>query len=197
MSSYCANLHLDLLKRVLTDTLHTREPDLVNDSPGRFMQGFLEHYIRGRAISMLPLVRFDNLQHCVNEVLRNGIPGDLIETGVWQGRAAIFMRAALKAYGAEDRTVWVADSFEGLPEPDADKYPLEAKAYHGVVQSKAMNHLAASEDEVRSNFAAFGLLDDRVRFLNCWFKDTLPGAPIGRLAVLRLDGDHLESTWTH
>jgi hypothetical protein len=36
-----------------------------------------------------------------------------------------------------------------------------------------------------------------VRFLNCWFKDTHPGAPIGRLAVLRLDGDHHESTWTH
>ena len=28
----------------------------------------------------------------------------------------------------------------------------------------------------------------------CWFKDTLPDAPIDRIAVLRLDGDLYEST---
>ena len=53
------------------------------------------------------------------------MPGDLIETGVWRGGATIFMRAMLKARGVTDRTVWVADSFEGLPEPDAEKYPIE------------------------------------------------------------------------
>ena len=39
------------------------------------------------------------------------------------------------------------------------------------------------------------LLDDQVRFLKGWFKDTLPTAPIAQLAVLRLDGDLYESTW--
>jgi len=52
------------------------------------------------------------------DVIARGVPGDFIETGVWRGGACIFMRAILKAYGVTDRTVWVADSFEGVPPPD-------------------------------------------------------------------------------
>ncbi len=44
------------------------------------------------------------------------------------------------------------------------------------------------------NFRRYNLLDDQVRFLPGWFKDTLHKAPIDRLAVLRLDGDMYEST---
>jgi O-methyltransferase len=51
-----------------------------------------------------------------------------------------------------------------------------------------------SIDEVRSAFQKYGLLDDQVRFLKGWFKDTLPAAPIKQLAVVRLDGDMYEST---
>src|SRR5271166_4534914 len=68
-----------------------------------------------RAHTMIGLKRLDNLQSCVEQVLRDGIPGDLIETGVWRGGACIFMRAILQAYGDTARTVWVADSFAGLP----------------------------------------------------------------------------------
>ncbi len=82
----------------------------------------------------------------------------------------------------------------GLPEPDAEKFPLEHKAYHWRVMSKQYNRLAASLEEVQANFARFGLLDAQVRFLKGWFRDTLPVAPVERLALLRLDGDFYEST---
>ena len=64
-------------------------------------------------------------------MVADGVPGDLIVTGVWRGGATIFMRAMLKAQGV---------------------------------------------DEVRANLAAYGMLDEQVRFLKGWFKDTLPGA---------------------
>ncbi len=51
-----------------------------------------------------------------------------------------------------------------------------------------------SLDEVQGNFSRYGLLDDQVVFLEGLFKDTLPTAPVERLAVLRLDGDMYEST---
>jgi hypothetical protein len=54
--------------------------------------------------------------------------------------------------------------------------------------------MAATFEEVRSNFEAFGLLDEKVSFLNGWFKETLPVAPISQLALMRLDGDYYEST---
>ena len=77
----------------------------------------------GYAHTMIGLKRLDNLQFCVESVIREGIDGDLIETGVWRGGACIFMRAILAAYAIEDRKVYVADSFEGMPKPDVEKFP--------------------------------------------------------------------------
>lgn len=141
------------------------------------------------AETMIGLKRLDNLQACVEDVIQNNVPGDLIETGVWRGGASIFMRAILKAYGVSDRKIWVADSFQGLPPPDLEKYPADA----GDTLYKA-TFLYVSLEQVKANFEKYSLLDDQVRFLKGWFKDTLPVAPIKQLAVMRLDGDMYEST---
>ena len=127
---------------------------------------------------------------CATEVIEKRVPGDLIETGVWRGGAAILMRAVLQAYGERNRNVWVADSFQGLPRPDPERYPEDA----GDTHWQQAHRLAVPLEEVKSNFRRYGLLDSQVRFLVGWFRDTLPGAPIGPLAVLRLDGDMYEST---
>ena len=186
------DLYLALLKKSLTNTLYSQEPD-VDSSTHVFVSDFIDHYMNSQAVSMLPLVRMDNLEFCIRDVIKSEVPGDLIETGVWRGGATIFMRGVLKALGVADRTIWVADSFEGLPEPDAERFPIEAKAHNGTV-FKSYKHLAAGIDEVKRNFEAYGLLDEHVEFLRGWFKDTLPQAPISRLAVMRLDGDYYEST---
>jgi len=141
------------------------------------------------AHTMIGALRLDNLQACVEDVLRRNVPGDLIETGVWRGGAAIFMRAMLKVHGDRARRVWAADSFEGLPKPDPEKYPADAGDVH-----HRFRPLAVSLEEVQANFATYGLLDDQVKFLKGWFKDTLPDAPIRQLAIIRLDGDMYEST---
>jgi O-methyltransferase len=142
-----------------------------------------------RAESMAGLKRLDNLQYCIIDVLHRGVPGDLIETGAWRGGVTIFMRAVLEAFGDPDRQVWVADSFQGLPKPDPGRWPAEAGDEHWTREQ-----LAVPLEEVQANFARYGLLDERVRFLPGWFKETLPAAPIEQLAVLRLDGDMYGST---
>ena len=139
--------------------------------------------------TMVGLKRLENLQYCVTEVIRKNVSGDLIETGVWRGGASIFMRAVLKACGDQTRLVWVADSFEGLPKPDGG-YQQDAGDRHWE-----SNHtLSIPLEQVKANFSRYGLLDEQVRFLVGWFKDTLPTAPIHQLAVLRLDGDMYSST---
>lgn len=142
-----------------------------------------------RADSMIGLARMANIRQCVETVLRDGVPGDLIETGVWRGGATIFMRGILRAYDDHTRSVWVADSFQGLPRPDSARFPADAGD-----RLHAQTGLAVGVDIVRHNFERYGLLDDQVRFLVGWFKDTLPTAPIEQLAVVRLDGDMYEST---
>ncbi len=140
------------------------------------------------AETMVGLQRLENLQACIDQVIRDGIDGDLVETGVWRGGTAILMRAVLAARGDPHRTVWVADSFQGLPEPKAE-HPADVRDRHWT-----HSYLAVSLAQVRSNFARYGLLDDQVQFLPGWFSETLATAPIQRLAVLRVDGDMYGST---
>ena len=129
--------------------------------------------------------RLENIQTCVEDVLANKIPGDLMETGVWRGGSTIFMRALLKAHGVTDRRVWAADSFEGMPTP---------KEKDEGADLSSIDYLRVSLEQVQSNFERFELLDGQVEFLKGWFCDTLPKAPITKLAVLRLDGDMYSST---
>jgi hypothetical protein len=138
--------------------------------------------------TMIGRKRLDNIESCLDVVRNDGVPGDMAETGAWRGGASIFMRGYLAAWEMMDRNVWVADSFEGLPVPTL---PQDQGYDFSVAQVPI---LAVSLDEVQENFRRYGLLDERVRFLKGWFRDTLPTAPIERLALLRLDGDLYEST---
>jgi hypothetical protein len=136
------------------------------------------------AETMVGTRQLDNMQACIADVIGKGVPGDLLEAGVWRGGMTIFMRAALKALGEQSRRVWVADSFEGLPAPDGafDSFGWQA------------GDMAESLDAVRNNFARYGLLDSQVSFLKGFFKNTLPSAPISKLSILRVDADLYEST---
>lgn len=211
-------MYVELLKNVLTD-YHRMELDEYKDvnygKPNWKMRVLMavDNYLRkknfvilekvplnkknreeGRdwpayADTMIGLKRLNNIEYCVEKILEEKILGDFIETGVWRGGATIFMNALLKSKNVKDRTVWVADSFEGLPKPNEEKYKEDQGDLHYTKKE-----LAISIDTVKSNFDKYGLLDDNVKFLKGWFNETLPKAPIEKLSLLRLDGDMYEST---
>jgi O-methyltransferase len=138
---------------------------------------------------MIGARRMENVQELATMVVMDDIPGDFVECGVWRGGASILMRAVLAALGDEHRVVWAADSFRGLPAPDDERFPADAGDRHHTFDA-----LAVSRAEVESNFARYGLLDERVRFLEGWFAETLHTAPIQQVALLRADGDMYGST---
>lgn len=202
-------LYLDLLRRNLTRYgMHERIPSdwplrrrllftAVNAVTSRRMGKDSIHKKRdlgldwpAEAETMIGMKRLVSLQECVETVVADDVPGDLIECGVWRGGACILMRGVLAAYGDQKRSVWLADSFQGVPKSDVENY----KADKGIRSEFAAGILGVSEAEVRANFERYGLLDERVRFLPGWFKDTLQDAPIEQISVLRLDGDLYEST---
>jgi hypothetical protein len=211
-----ADLYLDLLARCLTRDLfldeEVRNVDL-RDWPGGEPEG-LRDMLRERrwrvvrpgaeretravgndwpphAETMVGLARLANVRELTQAALADGVRGDLVETGVWRGGTAIYMRAVLAAAGDTGRSVVACDSFEGLPEADAERFPMD-------VPLRLHEHpqLAVGLDGVRANFARYGLLDDQVRFVPGWFRDTLPklATELDAIAVLRLDGDMYEST---
>jgi SAM-dependent methyltransferase len=183
-------LYLDLMEACLLNTIY-EDPSQDPWSEGVYDPQKREEGVEWPSLAhtMIGRKRMANLRSVVETVITDGVPGDLIETGVWRGGACIYMRAILRAYGVTDRTVYVADSFEGLPPPDPGKYPADAGDQHFTFDA-----LAISLEQVRANFAKYGLLDDQVVFLKGWFKDTLPGLNAERFAVVRLDGDMYEST---
>lgn len=136
--------------------------------------------------TMIGTNRLSNIQFCVGDILKHNVEGDFVECGVWRGGASIFARAALDEYGGSNRTVWLANSFEGMPVRTAEDMSDPDLTNDG--------YLPVSLEQVKANFARFDLLGDRVRFIKGWFGDTLPTAPIGKIAVLRLDGDYYSST---
>lgn len=211
-----ADLYLDLMKRTLTRALVARRMERqtiqVRFPPKRMALRIIQFILKPLSLELVRVIQcnqddylesgdaarnraedaetmlgtrqLDNMQACVADVLRNRVPGDLLEAGVWRGGMTIFMRAVLKAYGVEDRTVWVADSFAGLPAPHKEHDSFGWRA----------GSMAASLVEVQRNFARYGLLDGQVKFLKGFFNESLPGAPVGELAILRLDADLYEST---
>lgn len=185
-----ADLYLDLLEAALTGTLDD-DPSVAPWALGAqdHARRSVGHDWPATAPTMIGTARMRNLRMLTQRVLAEGVPGDLIETGVWRGGACIYLRGILAAAGDQDRRVFVADSFRGLPPPDEVAYPADKGDRHHTFAP-----LAVSRAEVEANFRRFRLLDERVVFLEGWFKDTLPEAPIERLALLRLDGDMYEST---
>lgn len=137
--------------------------------------------------SMLGVAELDNIEDCIARSVYMGVPGDVLEAGVWRGGASIFIRAALDAYGGKDRQLFACDSFEGLPKP--------AVAQDAGSTFWEMDYLAVSVDQVKANFQRYGLLDDRTTFIKGFFSNTIPTAPVDKLCVLRVDGDMYESTY--
>jgi O-methyltransferase len=143
------------------------------------------------AETMAGMKRLANVESCCLAVLRDRIPGDFVETGVWRGGCAILMRAVLAAAGDKNRITWLFDSFQGLPKPDTALFPKDEDLNLWMYS----DYLGVSLDHVKENFRRYELLDERTRFVQGWFRDTIPQAQMERISVLRLDGDLYESTW--
>ena len=110
--------YLDLMRDSLIGRLN-EDPPL----PGSKVDGYKEEFREqgwdwpSKAPSMIGAKRMNNVRSECERVLKAGVPGDFMETGVWRGGACIMMRAVLGAYGSADRRVIAADSFAGFPPP--------------------------------------------------------------------------------
>jgi O-methyltransferase len=139
-------------------------------------------------LTMIGLRRLDDLQTCVESIIADGLEGDLIECGAWRGGASILIRATLDSLGQQDRTIVVADSFQGFPAPDDDSEDQELE-----IQMNAIDYLAPELDAVRGHFERFGV-SRGVEFVPGFFEDTLADLTSRRWALIRLDADSYSAT---
>jgi O-methyltransferase len=140
-------------------------------------------------LTMVGLARLDDLQACIEKIVADGVEGDVIEAGVWRGGASILVRATLDSLGERDRTLWLADSFQGLPEPD-DAFPEDRS-----LDLSWIGFLAIPADEVRAYFARFGC-ERGIKLVEGYFDESLPALAGRTWSMVRIDADTYESTWT-
>jgi hypothetical protein len=136
--------------------------------------------VRQQGFTMVGCRRGRTLYRLAAQVERDGVPGALVDCGVWNGGSTVLLAAA-----AGERTVWAFDSFEGLPQP-GDMDGDAAASWEGSCVGR--------EENVIEAFRRFAQ-PQQLRVVKGWFDDTLPwnAQAIGAIAVLHADGDWYES----
>jgi O-methyltransferase len=141
--------------------------------------------IRVGSYTTLSKERLLNLETAVRMVVRNGVPGDVVECGCAEGGSAALMALWLERLKSPKR-VYLFDTFEGLPPPTLDD-PEYDKAVGWTGKCRG------SLDQVQGLFRDLGVFD-RAVFVKGLFQATLPTYDIPPIALLHLDGDWYEST---
>lgn len=163
-----------------------------------FDSEMIDLFWRVQPFTMTPKERVFALCDSVRYLVRNSIPGDVVECGVWKGGSMMAAAMVLMKLQAE-RNLWLFDTFDGMPPStnvDVD--------YHGKTVADRMSNdgIAPGEkwvygalDEVRRNLRSTGYPDTRISFVEGKVEDTIPAKAPDTIALLRLDTDWYESTY--
>jgi len=121
--------------------------------------------------------RLVSLFRLARQVIREGVPGDLVECGVALGGTAALLGVASRR---SDKRVWLYDTFEGLPPPES---------VDGSAAPEYVGTFRGTLEDVRAQMASLRVWPSRVRYVQGLFEDTLPKAEVGQIALLHIDGD--------
>jgi O-methyltransferase len=133
----------------------------------------------------------------VDHIVANGIGGDLVECGVWRGGSMMAMAYSLLRHAEVDRTLYLYDTFSGMPAPTSRDIQFDGVPAALLLASSARDtHIwaFATLDEVRRNLEATGYPIDKVRFIAGPVEETIPRTIPDAISILRLDTDWYEST---
>jgi O-methyltransferase len=191
------SLHDRVLKklvRTVKKEAMTRLDVVSRDMEPEFVRLFADCH----TFTMTSPERMYALFKAVEYVVRNRIPGDLVECGVWKGGSSMMMALALAHFGDTTRTLYLYDTFAGMPAPgelDVDDKGRAGAATWESMQRDDHNEWCFSPlDEVKRNLAGTGYPADRVVYVQGKVEDTIPGTLPGPTALLRLDTDWYAST---
>lgn len=137
----------------------------------------------------------ERVQKCMENITKDNIQGCLIETGVWKGGMAMWMKVLDKHKGKNNRKIYLFDTFEYFPTPDGlDFRNLKDHKIHTITKV-AYDNLPSVEN-VRSKFEELGLLDDNIIFVKGEIENTVNSnsvSTIDKISLLRIDSDYYSS----
>ena len=151
-----------------------------------------------RPFTMTSVERINALCQAVRYVVGHGIPGSIVECGVWRGGSAMATARTLIECGDTERPLFLFDTFEGMTAPREIDRDIEGHSATGLLESEdrktSVVWAYASVDEVRDNVASTGYPMDLARLVQGPVEETIPSSAPQSVAILRLDTDSYEST---
>lgn len=155
---------------------------------------------RVRSLSMSEPVALWEFIRAVRHIEARGIPGDIVECGVWRG-GHIAIAGILRRELGFDRRIWAYDTFAGMTAPTEHDQKavnqVDANAKFADLERGGHNEWCyASIEDVRQNFATLVGADAELKTVKGAVQDTLldPANLPEKIAILRLDTDFYDST---
>jgi O-methyltransferase len=130
-------------------------------------------------------------------VARHGIPGDVVECGVWRGGSMQAVARTLLAAGDTSRDLHLFDTYEGMPPAGERDVRHDGRPASELLESlprDSKTWAVASLEDVRDGFAQVPYPAERVHFVKGMVEETVPASAPERIAILRLDTDWYAST---
>ncbi len=153
---------------------------------------FLALWEKAVPFTMISMERGYAVYQAVNYILKNDLPGDFVECGVWKGGSCMLMALTLMESGVQDRAIWLYDTFKGMTEPgDNDRISSTGQA---VSERWEEGWWAVSPGMVEANLKKTGYPMEKFRFVEGDVCETLKISRPEAVSLLRLDTDWYEST---
>ena len=153
-----------------------------------------------RPFTMTSPERIHGLLAAVRYVVAKGIPGDLVECGVWKGGSMMATAKALLALNSRERDLHLFDTFTGMTAPSAkDRSSFDHKPPQELF-AETRNADGTSQwcfsslEETRRNMLSVGYPEERIHFVKGPVETTIPEHAPQQIALLRLDTDFYESS---
>jgi hypothetical protein len=130
-------------------------------------------------------------------MVRNNIPGDIVECGVWKGGSSMMAAYTLLHLNDTGRHLYLYDTYTGMAEPgEADStYGNSALNTWKKKQKGDINEWCYSPvEEVENNLARTNYPKDKLHFVKGKVEDSIPGTIPKTIGILRLDTDWYSST---
>ena len=132
--------------------------------------------------------RAHNLYRLARRIESEHFPGDVIECGVCNGGTAALL-ASSATRSALERTVWLLDSFQGMPDVTSE----DVLGFGGRTAESHVGQEVGSIDRVREVLRQVGADMNRVRIVPGWFQDTFASVTTTQIAILNVDADWYKS----
>lgn len=161
---------------------------------------FLNLFEASKPFTMVSTDRSFALYKAAQYVVRNHIPGDFVECGVWRGGQAMLAARTFQKEGDTSRKFWLYDTYTGMSEPTSDDVYLPKAEDPAPIKWQKLNKgthtdwCYASLDDVKTNLASVEYPQDKILFIEGKVEDTIPANIPEHIALLRLDTDFYEST---